>query len=220
MSEMAKKLIEAIIFDMDGVIFDSENLYIACDVEIADKLHMKGIVEACYRTIGVTRERTREILTDIYHDEMLVDRFMTETSSLFRQKCREGLLKTKPGVQELLFFLKKRGYKTAIASSTATKIVEAELSEAGIRQCFDQIVGGDQVKRSKPAPDIFLKAAELLETAPERCAVIEDSFNGIRASRAAGMTAIMVPDLLQPDEEIRALADFVLPSLTEVQQVF
>ena len=122
---MAKKLIEAIIFDMDGVIFDSENLYIACDVEIADKLHMKGIVEACYRTIGVTRERTREILTDIYHDEMLVDRFMTETSSLFRQKCREGLLKTKPGVQELLFFLKKRGYKTAIASSTATKIVEA-----------------------------------------------------------------------------------------------
>ena len=59
---MAKKLIEAIIFDMDGVIFDSENLYIACDVEIADKLHMKGIVEACYRTIGVTRERTREIV--------------------------------------------------------------------------------------------------------------------------------------------------------------
>ena len=220
MSEMAKKLIEAVIFDMDGVIFDSENLYITCDVEIADKLHMEGIVEACYRTIGVTRERTREILTDIYQDEVLVDRFMTETASLFQQKCREGLLKTKQGVRELLSFLKKRGYKTAIASSTATDIVEAELSEEGIRQCFDQIVGGDQVKRSKPAPDIFLKAAELLETAPKHCAVIEDSFNGIRASRAAGMTAIMVPDLLQPDEEIRALADFVLPSLAEVQQVF
>ncbi len=206
----------AVIFDMDGVIFDSEKLYIDCCVEAADKLGMDNIVETCYRCIGVTTSVTHQILLDTYRDEALVNAFREAATSLFREKYRAGLLAVKPGVRELLTWLKSRVLRIAIASSTRTEIVEMELADAGILPFFDRVVGGDQVSRSKPNPDIFLKAAEALEEAPENCLVIEDSFNGVRAGRAAGMTVIMVPDLLQPDEEIRSLADRVLPSLLSV----
>jgi beta-phosphoglucomutase-like phosphatase (HAD superfamily) len=94
--------------------------------------------------------------------------------------------------------------------------VEKELADAGLLPFFDRVVGGDQVSRSKPHPDIFLRAAEALGEQAEHCLVIEDSFNGVRAGRAAGMQVIMVPDLLQPDGEMRSLAGAVEPSLLHV----
>ncbi|MBQ3802407.1 MAG: HAD family phosphatase [Oscillospiraceae bacterium] len=208
---------KAFIFDMDGVIFDSERLYIDCCIEVADKLGMDHIVETCHRCIGVTTEVTRAILLETYRDEELVDRFREQSVDLVRSKIESGLLKMKPGVRELLDCLRERGCLIAVASSTQTDIVEKELTDAGLRDCFTVVVGGDQAQRSKPNPDIFLKAAELLGEMPENCVVIEDSFNGIRAAKAAGMTAIMVPDQLVPDEEISKLADFVLPSLVVVK---
>ncbi len=206
----------AVLFDMDGVIFDSERLYIECCKEVSAELGMKDIVPVCRRCIGVTTEVTRRILLETYRDEALVDRFRTQTVSLFREKYREGQLSMKPGVRELLQWLKSRGFRMAVASSTRTEIVESELKEADIRGFFDAVVGGDKVSRSKPNPDIFLKAAENLDVSPEDSLVIEDSFNGIRAAKAAGMTAVMVPDLLEPDDEIRGLADAVLPTLLDV----
>ena len=209
---------KAFIFDMDGVIFDSERLYITCSVEAADMLGMDSVVEACRRCIGVTDEVTRAILLEIYRDEEMVERFRDLSIALVRERVAAGLLDMKPGVRELLEFLQAGGCRIAIASSTRTDIVMKELADAGLNDYFHAIVGGDQVSRSKPNPDIFLKAAELLGEKPDNCVVIEDSFNGIRAAKAAGMTAVMVPDQLEPDEEIRNLADIVLQSLTEVKE--
>lgn len=209
---------KAFIFDMDGVIFDSERLYIDCCIEIAEKLGMDHIVETCHRCIGVTTEVTEAILLETYRDIDLVNRFREQSIALVRSKIDSGLLEMKPGVRELLNSLCERGCRIAIASSTRTDIVENELADAGLRGFFSAVVGGDQAQRSKPNPDIFLKAAELLGEKPGNCVVIEDSFNGIRAAKAAGMTAIMVPDQLVPDEEIRRLADFVLPSLLAVKE--
>lgn len=208
---------KAFIFDMDGVIFDSERLYIDCCIEVAEKLGMDQIVETCHRCIGVTTEVTRAILLETYRDIDLVDRFREQSVALVRSKIDSGLLELKPGVRELLDSLRARGCRIAIASSTRTDIVEKELADAGLIGYFSAIVGGDRAQRSKPNPDIFLKAAELLGEKPENCVVIEDSFNGIRAAKAAGMTAIMVPDQLIPDEEISKLADYVLPSLVVVK---
>ena len=195
---------KAFIFDMDGVIFDSERLYIACSLEASAELGLprEGVVELCYRCIGVTPDRTRQIMLETYQDPALVDAFRDRTVELFLEKYNAGQMDMKPGAEELLKFLKGQGYPLALASSTPTDLVRQELSEAGILEYFDRIVGGDQVSRSKPNPDIFLRAAELLNSDPARCIVIEDSFNGIRAAKAAGMTAIMVPDQLQPDEEM------------------
>ncbi len=208
----------AYIFDMDGVIFDSERMYIACSLEASAELGLpqEGVIELCHRCIGMTPERTRQIMLESYRDPVLVDAFRGRTVSLFLEKYKAGQMDMKPGTEELLLFLKEQGYPLAIASSTPTMLVRQELSEAGILEYFDRIVGGDQVSRSKPNPDIFLRAAELLKTDPARCVVIEDSFNGIRAAKAAGMTAIMVPDQLQPDEEMRELADEIEPSLLHV----
>ena len=208
---------KAFIFDMDGVIFDSERLYIDCCIEVAEKLGMDHIVETCHRCIGVTTEVTEAILLETYRDIDLVDRFREQSVALVRSKIDSGLLEIKPGVRELLDFLCAKGCRIAIASSTRTDIVEKELADAGLIGYFSAVVGGDRAQRSKPNPDIFLKAAELLGEKPENCVVIEDSFNGIRAAKAAGMTAIMVPDQLVPDEEISKLADFVLPSLVVVK---
>jgi HAD superfamily hydrolase (TIGR01509 family) len=208
---------KAFIFDMDGVIFDSERLYIDCCIEVAEKLGMDQIVETCHRCIGVTTEVTRAILLETYRDIDLVDRFREQSVALVRSKIDSGLLELKPGVRELLDFLRAKRCHIAIASSTRTDIVEKELADAGLIGYFSAVVGGDRAQRSKPNPDIFLKAAELLDEKPENCVVIEDSFNGIRAAKAAGMTAIMVPDQLIPDEEISKLADFVLPSLVVVK---
>ena len=209
---------KAFIFDMDGVIFDSERLYIDCCIEVAEKLGMDQIVETCHRCIGVTTEVTRAILLETYRDIDLVDRFREQSVALVRSKIDSGLLELKPGVRELLDFLRAKGCHIAIASSTRTDIVEKELADAGLIGYFSAVVGGDRAQRSKPNPDIFLKAAELLGEKPENCVVIEDSFNGIRAAKAAGMTAIMVPDQLVPDDEILRLADYVLPSLLVVKE--
>lgn len=208
----------AFIFDLDGVIFDSERLYIDCCIEIAEKLGMDHIVETCHRCIGVTTEVTKAILLETYRDIDLVDRFREQSVALVRSKIDSGFLEMKPGVRELLDSLRARGCRIAIASSTNTDIVKKELADAGLIGYFSAIVGGEQAQRSKPNPDIFLKAAELLEEKPENCVVIEDSFNGIRAAKAAGMTAIMVPDQLVPDDEILRLADYVLPSLLVVKE--
>ena len=220
MEKKKMEQIKAVIFDMDGVIFDSERLYVKCDVQVAEKYGMKNVEEVCYRCIGTTTEETMRILRAAYGEDAPIEEMFREATVLFREYCRENGMPEKPGVRELLQFLKENKTATALASSTLTEVVKQELAEAGLLGYFDVIIGGDTVKRSKPAPDIFLAAAERLGRAPEECCIIEDSYNGIRAAHAAGSFPIMVPDILQPDEEIRSLAGIVLPSLDAVREYF
>lgn len=205
---------------MDGVIFDSERLYMECFEEAGKALGLKNVTEPCLRCIGVTANITKAILTEAFQDESLAERFQEKAASLFREKTHSGLLEIKPGVAELLSVLKQRHCKTALASSTKTEIVLEELKAARLLPFFDVILGGDHAAHSKPSPDIFLKAAELLKERPDNCIVIEDSYNGIRAAKAAGMTAVMVPDLLPPTDEIRLLADYIVPSLPHILQIY
>ena len=212
-----------VIFDMDGVIFDSERLYIECDKEVALKFgitDMDYVEEVCRKCIGVTSAATEKILKENFGKEVPVDDFLKAAAELFHEKADGGLLPVKPGVNELLDYLKENGIQTAIASSTRTDIVKKELEDAGLLDYFDKIVGGDMIERSKPAPDSFLKAMEVLGCRADECCIIEDSFNGIRAAYASGGFPIMVPDILQPDDEIRSLAGHVLESLHEVKNYF
>ena len=119
----------------------------------------------------------------------------------------------KPGAAEILRALDERGVLLAVASSTPEARVRRHLTEHDFLRRFDAVIGGDRLQRSKPAPDIFLLAAESLGAEPARCFVIEDSFNGIRAAHAARMRPIMVPDMLEPTEEIAAMAEVVTADL-------
>ena len=210
---------QGVIFDMDGVIFDTERFYLDCCIPAAEKLGMERIEEVSFRCIGLTKEETDRRMLEFYGPDAPLDDFEREVSAVFRQRYEElKHMPVKPGAEALLSWLKQRQVPLALASSTRIAIVTQELKDAGLYGYFDVIIGGDMVSRSKPEPDIFLKAAELLGEKPDNCIVIEDSFNGIRAAKAAGMTAVMVPDQLEPDEEMRNLADIILPSLTDVKK--
>lgn len=213
-------MIRAVVFDMDGVIFDSERLVMDCWKEIAKKYAIQGIEEACLESLGVNAKQTREIMVRRYGVDFPYKRYAKEASDLFHSRYDGGRLLKKKGIVELLTYLKEQKAKLAVASSTRGEMVQKELKEGDLLEFFDVVIGGDMVERSKPAPDIFLMACERLGAVPEETYVIEDSYNGIRAASAANMIAIMVPDLVEPTEEIRKLASEIFPSLVEVKEYF
>lgn len=211
-------LYKAVVFDMDGVIFDSERAVMQCWKEVASRHNIPDIEKAILACTGTTMVRTREIMLNLYGADFPYDEYARESSVIFHSRYDGGRLPMKLGVKELLTFLKEHDKKIALASSTRQQVVTDELRDAGIIEYFDRIICGDMVSRSKPAPDIFLKACEELNISPSDSYAIEDSYNGIRAAHAGGLHPIMVPDLLPADEEMQSLAEIVLPSLTSVME--
>lgn len=175
---------EAVVFDMDGVIFDSERAVMNCWLELAQKYDIKDIEKPYFACVGTTMTRTREIMHETYGEDFPYDEYARESSLMYHEKYDGGKLPMKPGVMELLSYLKEKGKKIALASSTRRETVINQLRWAGIIDYFDVIICGDMVARSKPAPDIFLKACQELGVSPENTYAIEDSYNGIRAAHA------------------------------------
>ncbi|MCI6689644.1 MAG: HAD family phosphatase [Clostridiaceae bacterium] len=207
---------QAVVFDMDGVIFDTERLVIEFWKEVAKKHNIPNVEHTCIQCLGTNRVRTREIFLENYGADFPFDPYRAEVTELFNTHYKGVPLPTKPGVRELLSYLQEQDIKVGLASSTAQHLVRDEIGTAGLLPYFQTLVCGDMVEHSKPAPDIFLKACEILNADPTKSIAIEDSFNGIRSAHCAGMTPIMVPDQVQPTDEIRTLAFHVMPSLLDV----
>lgn len=207
---------EAVVFDMDGVIFDSERAVMNCWLELAQKYDIKDIEKPYFACVGTTMTRTREIMLETYGEDFPYDEYAKESSLMYHEKYDGGKLPMKPGVMELLSYLKEKGKKIALASSTRRETVTNQLRWAGIIDYFDVIICGDMVARSKPAPDIFLKTCQELGVSPENTYAIEDSYNGIRAAHAGQLRPIMVPDLLEANDEMRGMAECVCDNLNEV----
>lgn len=203
---------------MDGVIFDSEIKVVECWKVIADKYNIEDIEASCRDCLGLNREATKMYFKGKYGRDFPYDMYKSEMSNLFHERYGQGRLPKKPGVKELLEYLKGKDKRLALASSTRSEIVRQELSDGGLLDFFDVVVGGDMVAKSKPDPEIFLTACERLGV-DAACAVgIEDSYNGIRALSAGGIRAIMVPDLAVPDDEMREKAEVILPDLIAVKE--
>lgn len=215
---MSRIRYKAVIFDMDGVIFDSEKCIIDCWKVIAEKYNIPNIEPVLYRCLGVTYEEAKRIFLEHYGENFPYDEWKKERSDLYHERYDNGRLPLKPGIKELLDYLKENGYKIGVASSTREAIVSKQLIDAGLRNYFDDITCGDILERSKPEPDIYLMACEKLGVKPEETIAIEDSFNGIRSAYRAGMFPIMVPDLVEPDEEMEAIAGKILGNLNEVKR--
>ena len=210
----------AVVFDMDGVIFDSERLVLECWEEIGAKYHLEGMREAFLPCIGTNDVKTREIVLEHYGVDFPYDEFRRESSLLYHSIVDQGGLPVKVGVQELLSYLTENDILIAVASSTRLEVVTQELKQAGLYDCFSVVMGGDQLKRSKPEPDIYLMTCEKLGTRPANAYAIEDSYNGIRSAYSAGMKPIMVPDMLPPTEEMRQKSVIVLDNLLQVKDWF
>ncbi len=210
-------MIEAVIFDMDGVIFDSERIIVDLWLDFAKETNLPMMDEIVIKCIGINDKATEAVFKEAYGEGYDYEYFKGIISKKYHEMCDGGKLPMKPGVVELLSFLKENNVKVALASSTKTQIVVNQLRDAHILEYFQKVICGDMVSKSKPEPDIFLKACEELEVKPENAYIIEDSFNGIRAAYAAKAMPIMVPDMIQPDDQIRSLCHKIFTGLTDVR---
>jgi HAD superfamily hydrolase (TIGR01509 family) len=207
----------AVIFDMDGVLFDTEAIALRCWGEAAKTLRLDGWKELYPQCIGITQPKTKALWVEHWGEENAAA-FGKEILAVYDREYAGRPVPQKPGAAEILKALDEKGIPLAVASSTPEARVRQHLGEHGFLPRFDAVIGGDRLERSKPAPDIFLLASEALGAEPARCFVIEDSFNGIRAAHAAQMRPIMVPDLLPPTAEIAGMAEIVAADLFEAME--
>ncbi len=210
----------AVIFDMDGVIFDSERLVLECWETIGKKYNLGGMREAFLPCIGTNSERTKEIILEYYGSDFPYEQFKKESSKYFHEVVEQNGLPLKKGVCEILRFLREKEVMLGLASSTRLAVVTQELAQAGLYDYFQVVMGGDQLKKSKPEPDIYLMTCEKMRITPEIVYAVEDSYNGIRAAYGAGMKPIMVPDMLPATDEMREKSIAVLDDLLAVKEFF
>jgi HAD superfamily hydrolase (TIGR01509 family) len=211
---------KVVIFDMDGVIFDSEKLVLDSWEAVGGKYGIPDVGKILTDCIGTSKAKTQEIVYEHYGKDFDFEKYSKEASQLFHAHVRESGLPVKKGVRELLQYLKEEKIPVGLASSTRLAAVEEELKQAGLYDYFRVVVGGDQLKRSKPEPDIYLMACEKMGISPENAYAVEDSYNGIRAAYSAGMMPIMVPDLLPATEEMREKSIAVFDDLLQVKRFF
>ena len=211
-------MVQAVLFDMDGVITDTESIGYEVMREAA-KLQGTEISRAFFASImGSTKESGVQRFGQVY-PQLDCERVYGDFHDLMLERARNRQIKLMKGVTETLDLLEQRGIPCAIASSSPLSIVRAYLEPMGILHRFCAIATGDEVTHSKPAPDIFLLAARKLGKRPEDCLVAEDSGNGLRAGRASGAKVCMVPDQIPFSEELRPFCDYVLGSLLELKEI-
>jgi HAD superfamily hydrolase (TIGR01509 family) len=209
----------AVIFDMDGLLFDTERLYIE-QSRISEKEFGLAIPEEVHwEAIGKTLQDAQKVYAERYGRDFPVEDFMHATKELVYRYIEENGLPVKPGALELLRELKDRGFCVILASSSPRWMIEKNLQLAGLTAFFDFTVSGEDVERGKPAPDIFLQAAALAGVDPGECVVLEDSNNGIRAAFAAGMRPVMVPDIKPPEPDVAEMVYRVCRDLTEAKDL-
>lgn len=203
------------IFDQDGLIFDTEKLYSLSWYEAGEEFGVFVPEEFTHAVSGSSGPGMMSIIRHYIPAIPTPEEFWQRCKTICIEKQNQNLPE-KPGLHEILRFFKENGVKMAVASSSPKFQVEKNLVRAGVREYFDAVVSGEEVLHGKPAPDIFLLAAEKIGIDPKDCYVFEDSINGIRAGVAAGSASVMIPDITQPDEEIRSICAAVCGSLLEV----
>lgn len=203
------------IFDQDGLMFDTETIWQDSWRAVAASLGCQVPAEFCRSVSGSSGEGMIRIV-ERFFPELDARDYIAQVVERTHQKEREHLPE-KQGLRKLLQFLQENGVRMIVASSSMREQIAYNLNHAGIAGYFSDIVSGQDVIQGKPEPDIFLKAAEKLGLAPEDCYVFEDSFNGVRAGHGAGCYTVMVPDQVEPNEEISKLYDVCVKSLLEAR---
>lgn len=209
---------EGAIFDQDGLLFDTEIVYQRAWVDAARELGVDMPATFPRQFCGLGPARIRVLVAASY-PQLDFDVYGRRAIDLAWSQQLASVPAKKPGLLEMLTFCRENGIKTAVASSSTVKVVEHNLTAAGVRDYFDAITTGDEVTRSKPDPDIFLLAARKLGLDPTRCVVFEDAFSGIRGAHAAGCRPVLIPDQIAPTAEIREICT-VFSDLSSARAVF
>ncbi|NLV58555.1 MAG: HAD family phosphatase [Clostridiales bacterium] len=210
-------MVDGIIFDMDGVLLDTETYGMDLSIRLAARFGYTLTPEMYRQTLGTPNLRSKEILQGYlgpaYPYEAVWDAFREELMAL----AREDRLPKKPGLGECLTGLQERSIPLALATSTPRYVVEVYLEHIPeLRGAFAAVVCGTDVTQGKPAPDIFLLAARRLGVSPQRCLGVEDSTTGLTGLKAAGIPSVMIPDLIPYNDSMQELVTYRLSSLEEL----
>ena len=208
--------IRAVIFDMDGLMFDTEKVYFEVNHQVAKELGFDFTKDFYRQYIGSDNRHYEEGVYNLLNDDELAKKFLEVSYERLDNEFREGHIDLHKGLLELLAQLKVWEIPAVVASSTNREMVDHLLNKLNVRDYFVGVVGGDEVHYAKPDPAIFNKAASLFDVPKEEMIVLEDSLNGIRAAHAAGIRGIMVPDLVIPNDEAKEKSFKIVNNLFEV----
>jgi len=210
------KNLQLVIFDMDGLMFDTERIAFYTALEVYQEYNIPIDIEIMKTAIGTTTfDRRKYIIGEIPDDIDINGEIRDIIMARRLEKLAAGIPK-KPGLDELIALLKTKNIKIAVGTSTPYPRTKYCLESAGMLDLFDCIVTGDQVPAGKPAPFIFQKACSTLNVEPAQALVLEDSINGALAAKSAGIPCILVPDIVEPPAEIREIVYGVVASLADV----
>lgn len=212
--------INGAIFDMDGLMLDTEKLLVRFWKEAAAEYGYSMTDQNVFEIRSLSRKYSVPLLKSIFGEEFPFSEVRNRRIVLMNDYIDKYGFEVKKGLYELLDYLKVNGYRTAVATATARERAENYLKKIDVYSYFDAVICGDMVTNGKPEPDIYLTASGELGLPPEECAAFEDSPNGIRSAYAAGCKVIMIPDLTQPDDNIKPLLSGLYESLDKAVDFF
>lgn len=215
---MENTKVDAVIFDMDGLMFDTERVFIKAWDYAGEKMGIGKAGYMVYKTLGMNIKGSYHVWNEEFGDRYNEEALRRYTKEFLQKYYAENKAPVKKGLYVLLDYLKQAEYKMAVASSSPRWEVEKHLKDAGIYHYFEGIVCGDMIQNSKPDPEIYLKACELLERKPNECLALEDSKNGLLSAHRAGCKPIMIPDLWEPDEETERILWAKFEDLEKVEE--
>ncbi len=213
---------QAVAFDMDGVLLDTEKVYRMSWLANGQSIGIPKdeMNEICEKLAGGTKAHNGRVMKEKMGEDFDYLSFRQRTVDMVEKHLSEHGVELKTGVAETLITLKKLGVKLAVATSTDREKAIDRLTRAGIIDYFDAFVFGDEIEKGKPNPDIYLKACEKLGTSPDKTVGVEDSINGVTASSAAGLYTVMVIDLIKPNDYLRSTADKIYDTMPEMIELF
>lgn len=208
--------IEGVVFDMDGLMFDTERVFLDVWEESGRQRNIPDIRKLGYQLLGVSASDTMAMMHKLLPAHVDPEEFYTFYRNNYIEYNKTHPIIMKKGLVELLDYLRANQYKIAVASSTSRPTVMDYLERTKVVGYFDFIICGDMVKHSKPNPEIYTIACREIGLPPANCLALEDSPNGIRAARGAGMHPVLIPDMIEPNEEIIHLSLACVKDLTRV----
>ncbi len=212
-------MIKAVIFDMDGLILDTEKLLVKYWCQAANEAGFPMRREHALNIRSLARKYAVPYLQGLFGEGFDYVKIRSRRMELMAQHLSRHELETKPGICRLLDYLDEKKIPAAIATATDIQRTESYLDRVGLLGRFSRIVCASMVENGKPKPDIYLYAAERLGLAPGECMALEDSPNGVRSASSAGCVTVMVPDLTQPDEELLGLIYAKADTLADVPEI-
>lgn len=215
---MSSFLFRGVVFDVDGVLFDSERLMHQVWKEVGAEMGWPQPGEDYLEFVGNGRSIIYDKMLSFYGSDFPKEEFLQRCSQRLQEQMEQNGVPLKPGVRTLLDFLQSRGIPMALATSTAMVRTRPRMELAGLTGYFQAMITGDQIQNGKPHPDIYLAACKALDTDPKSTLAVEDSRNGILSASAAGMPVAMVPDMIPPTAELEALLWRCFSSLDELHR--